>query len=1197
MYKKAASFPNGRRGWHMARPVPFLAPILLWLLVLVPAGTTCAAPPPLLLSAVQDAYPLAPHCELLEDPEGIWTLEDVTGPEMSARFRPHDGSSINLGLTPSVWWLRFRLIQDQNLRLPPGEEWLLDLGWPHLRSARLYIPLPGGGFLEERAGDPATLRPGEPPSAEPTFLLPRFLYGTETFYLRVQGVSSLFLPLEILTEEGYAGKQRHMALGQGAYYGVMLAMLVLNLLLFLNLRDKSHVWYLLYVLFVALYFLSYNGYLSQWPFQGRSGGELTARLLIIGAFICCAAQFTRTFLLTRDIAPEADRVLRGVLLCALAVMALTPTLPPRLVVRIFSIFGLCSPFIAIWCGVLCLKRGFRPARFYLAAWAGLALGALIHSLLFLKMLPFNAFTATAFQGSTAVEAIILALALADRIRIMRLEREKLALAEERLRSVLEALPFPLVISRQPDGLVLFANQAAHQALGLPRPALIGATGQSYYASAERRDEILAVLRSQGRVQGMEAEMGLPGIWGRRASVSATLMDYQDQEAALFVVQDITDRKRAEAALRKSEERYRTLVENTNEGVGVYQDERVRFVNQRMVALSGYSEEELLGQEVFRFVHPEDRGEARSISRQILAGGLPAADLALRVFSRDGHLRWLDVHLARIEWEGGPAVLFFATDVTHRRAMEQDLLAAKAQAEQASRAKSAFLASMSHEIRTPLSAVIGMVDLVMGGKLDEEQRDCLATASDSARHLLSIINDLLDFSKIEARKLSLERVHFDLFEAAESVGRTFFLQARQRGLDLVVEIDPEAPRHVVGDPARLRQVLMNLVGNAVKFTERGGVRLRVQAVSSGREGMVAARFLVSDTGIGISKGKLGQIFESFTQAEGSISRRYGGTGLGLAICRRMVELMGGSIAVDSEPGRGSTFFFSLCFEPGDPRLSESRRRDGGAPAEGEVRPLRLLVVEDNPVNVRVAQLHLSQLGHEVIAAGDGREGLALLAREQFDAVLMDLEMPGMDGLEVTRRIRSSQPGPGAPQDPLVPIVAMTAHAVTEIRDRCLEAGMDGYVVKPVNFPELADLLQRLVRGEREAGRTAAKPAPPPIRDPRTLPVLDREGAMRLMGIDEATYEAVLDHSFQEVDRRLRLARQALEAGDDAALTLHAHTIKGTAAGMGAERCAHHALRLHDAAKAGERETAARVLDILAAEFQALLSLIASPSGES
>ncbi|WP_449243018.1 7TM diverse intracellular signaling domain-containing protein [Desulfovibrio sp.] len=1176
----------------MTRPVPFLAPLLLWLLVLAQPGPVCAAPAPLVLSDPEAAYSLSPHCELLEDPEGIWSLEDVIAPDLAARFRPHSGETINLGLSPSVWWLRFRLIQDQELRLPPGEEWLIDLGWPHLRSARLYIPMPGGGFLEERAGDPATLRPGETPPEDLAFLLPRFLYGNQTFYLRVQGVSSLFLPLEVLTEEGYTAKRRTHALAQGAYYGVMLAMLVLNLLLFLTLRDKSHVWYLLYVLFVSAYFLSYNGYLDRWPFHFQGGAELTARLLVIGAFICCAAQFTRTFLLTRTIAPEADVALRVVLFAALTVMALTPALPQRHVVRIFSLFGLCSPFIAVWCGALCLKRGFRPARFYLAAWAGLALGGVIHSLLFLKLLPFNDFTATAFQGSTAVEAVILALALADRIRVLRLEREKLALAEERLRSVLEALPFPLVISRQPDGLVLFANQTAHQALGLPRPALIGATGQSYYASAERRDEILAVLAAQGRVQGMEAEMGLPGIWGRKASVSATLMDYQDQKAALFVIQDVTDRRRAETALRRSEERYRTLVENTNEGVGVFQDDRVRFVNQRMLSLSGYSREELLGQDVFRFIHPEDRGEARSTARQIIGGGLPAADLSLRVFSRDGHPRWLDIHLTNIDWEGRPAVLYFATDVTHRRAMEQDLLAAKAQAEQASRAKSAFLASMSHEIRTPLSAVIGMVDLVMGGRLNEEQRDCLATASDSARHLLSIINDLLDFSKIEARKLSLERVHFDLFATVESVGRTFFLQARQRGLDLTVEIDPEAPRHVVGDPARLRQVLMNLVGNAVKFTEQGGVRLRLQAVSSGREGQVAARFLVSDSGIGISKGQLGQIFESFTQAEGSISRRYGGTGLGLAICRRLVELMGGSIAVDSEPGKGSTFFFSLCFEPGDPQLAVAGNPTPEPPAAGEAVPLRLLVVEDNPVNVRVAQLHLTQMGHEVIAAGDGHEGLALLARERFDAVLMDLEMPGMDGLEVTRRIRSTPPGPGAPLDPLVPIVAMTAHAVAEIRDRCLEAGMDGYVVKPVNFPELNDLLQRLARGEREAGRTAPPPAPPPIRDPETLPVLDRAGAMRLMGIDQSTYEAVLDHSLQEMERRLTLARQAMESGDDAALTLHAHTIKGTAAGMGAERCAHHALRLHDAAKAGERETAARALETLAAEFQSLQQAIAS-----
>jgi CheY-like chemotaxis protein len=417
---------------------------------------------------------------------------------------------------------------------------------------------------------------------------------------------------------------------------------------------------------------------------------------------------------------------------------------------------------------------------------------------------------------------------------------------------------------------------------------------------------------------------------------------------------------------------------------------------------------------------------------------------------------------RIEWDGRTAILFFTSDVTRRVVMERDLLAAKSQAEEASRAKSAFLASMSHEIRTPLSAVIGMVDLAMAGEQDPARRDCLVTASDSARHLLTIVTDLLDFSKIEAGKLVPERVHFDLHEAVESAVRTFSFQARQHGLELVVDIDPAAPRFVLGDPGRLRQVLVNLVGNALKFTDQGFVRVEVRPVDPGRAGVVAARILVKDSGIGIPPDKIDSVFEQFTQAEGSISRRYGGTGLGLAICRRLVDLMGGSIGVESVEGQGSTFFFNLVLEPGDQRLTpETSEAEADGPETGG--KLKILLVEDNPVNVKVASLHLAQLGHEMIAASDGAEALKLLSRERFDAVLMDLEMPGMDGLEVTRRIRSADPRHGKPLDPLVPIVAMTAHALAELRDRCLEAGMDGYLSKPVDLEELGRALRLACTG--------------------------------------------------------------------------------------------------------------------------------------
>ena len=1168
--------------------------LLLFLTVLtgtLPRPLLAQEAPVLVLDHPGQRAPLGPYAEVLEDPGQELDILDVISPEYAALFRPANQTWLNLGLGDSAWWLRFRLTQDPGLRLAPGEEWVLDLGWCRPSSARLFLPLPMGGFSEQAVGDPGEIAPGGAAGTAASFLLPRSLGEPGTCYLRVTAHTALFLPAEILSEPAYAEKIQLRSLGLGLYYGVMLAMLGLNLLFFLTLRDKSHAWYLLYVFFLTAYFLAYNGYLVRYAFSGQTEAELPVRLLLMGSFILCAAQFARSFLLTRRFAPEADRALALVALATLAIMALTPAVNPRVIIRYYALFAFAAPVVALWSGILVLRRGFRPARYYVAAWILMGLGTMVHGMIHLNLLPLSPVTGFLFQGATGCEAVILAMALADRVRLLHREREELARAEEMLRQALDAAPLPLVLSRLTDGVVRFANRSACQTLGLEPGKLVGSVGEAYYADPARRAALFERLRSQGQVQGFEAEMGLPGVWGRTASISATLMDYQGEEAALFAFDDITERKRAENALRTSEERYRLLVENTNEGVGVMQDGILRYANPPLIRRSGYEAAQLLGREGLSFIHPADRPALAMLIPQVLSGEAPGADLSTRAYNRSGNQRWIEIHLVRIEWDGRPAILFFTSDVTRRVVMERDLLAAKSQAEEASLAKSAFLASMSHEIRTPLSAVIGMVDLAMAGETDPTRRDCLVTASDSARHLLTIVTDLLDFSKIEAGKLVPERVHFDLHEAVESAARTFSFQARQHGLELTVDIDPGAPRFVLGDPGRLRQVLVNLVGNAIKFTDQGFVRVEVRPVDPGRPGMVAARILVRDSGIGIPPDKIDSVFEQFTQAEGSISRRYGGTGLGLAICRRLVELMGGSIGVESVEGQGSTFFFNLVLEPGDQRLTpESGEAEEAEEAGGK---LKILLVEDNPVNVKVASLHLTQMGHDLVAAPDGAEALKLLSRERFDAVLMDLEMPGMDGLEVTRRIRSGDTRHGRPLDPLVPIVAMTAHALAELRDRCLEAGMDGYVVKPANFPELVRLLLRLSRGERETGRLAGAPLPPEPPEPENLPVLDREAARQAMDLDESTFASVLEFSLQEMDRRLRLAQAALEAGDDAALALHAHTLKGTAAGMGAPRCAQRALRLHQAAQAGDREAVTRELDLLGTEFQSLLVELTKP----
>jgi len=791
----------------------------------------------------------------------------------------------------------------------------------------------------------------------------------------------------------------------------------------------------------------------------------------------------------------------------------------------------------------------------------------------------------------------------------------------------------------------------------------------------------------------------------------------------------SDRQRVEAALEQERNLLHTLMDHLPDNI-YFKDAASRFIriSKAMATQFGLNDPaEAVGKTDFDCFTDEHARQAMADEEEILRTGQAVVNKEEKETWPDGHTTWTLTTKMPLYDEQGRTVGTFglSRDVTERRHAAEALQRAKEEAEAASRAKSTFLANTSHEIRTPLNAIMGMTELVLKSQLTPRQREFLATVRDSGEALLSVINDILDFSRIEAGKMTLECQTFDLWESLGDTIKSFAITAAAQGLELACFIRSDVPRMVVGDYGRLRQIVVNLVGNAIKFTTQGEVILEVglespcgscdAAAAAGPD--VLLHFIVSDTGMGIPAERRSAIFEMFEQADNSMTRRHGGAGLGLAIASRLAGLMQGRIWVQSELGRGSQFHFTvqlalagpeaaaaipaepprlrgmrvlavddnatnrrlleeilrgwrmvpataasareaLCLitqarQAGEPyelvltdahmpgvdgfALVEEIRRDpslcstvvmmltsgdrpedmtrcdqlgiaahllkpikqselleaiqlalgmvvpphkqpvSDEPQRCRIGPLNILLVEDSLINQKLARALLEGEGHRITVAYNGRQAIDAMDEGRFDLVVMDVQMPEMDGLEATARIRAKQRQTGF----RTPILAMTAYAQKGDRQRCLEAGMDGYIAKPIRAEELFAAIEALFGGPRPAAARPPAAAPEP-------PAVDWSNALEVAQGDSAILRAMVEAALEEFPRQMAAIRQSVGSNHPAGWLIPAHTLKGGLRYFTLGEAFNHAARLEELARANRLEDAAEVLAALEDQIQRLVS---------
>jgi PAS domain S-box-containing protein len=812
------------------------------------------------------------------------------------------------------------------------------------------------------------------------------------------------------------------------------------------------------------------------------------------------------------------------------------------------------------------------------------------------------------------------IAIRDSLREMRLHAWQTAELEESQRSsrrqtdelnrvfakeraIIEgALDAVIAVDR--DGAITTWNCQAERIFGWTPTEAIGRRFTQLVLPEQFRDLAAVGLMQPNRelmpAAGQRRELVGLHRSGREfpIEIATTPIHYGDGVTFCAFVRDISDQKNAEHVLKHTEVQARRLAlvaAHTHNAVVITDaDQRIEWVNEAFTQITEYTLDEVIGRRPGDFLqgHSTDPAQVEFMRSRIRAG-LPFQAEVIN-YSKSGREYWLDIEVQPLRGSDGRLTGFMAieADITSRKQAEQELRRAKEQAESANQAKSAFLANMSHEIRTPLTGILGFADVLRSGSVSPQQtQQYLGIIHSCGSHLLTLLNDILDLSKIEAGRMDFEHVQCSPQQIVTDVLSLLRVRAQEKGLKLEAVWTTDVPETIHTDPARLRQLLMNLIANAIKFTERGSVSVLVAARWDGSEWKL--EFAIRDTGIGIAPDQLDRVFLPFDQADNSITRKFGGTGLGLAISRHIALGLGGNVTVESQLGLGSTFKATIATGPVDDvrflplQLSESihpARTPAVQPAPSDLRAVRVLLVEDGETNRDLISLVLTRAGAEVTCACNGQDGVEAAENHPFDVILMDMQMPVMDGYSATQRLRSG----GC----RLPIIALTAHAMRGDREKCLAAGCTGYLTKPIQIDRLIDAVAQQL--DRDAQRT--EPASPNTQNDSETAWAANGMALESLGVITSTlpvtlpkFREIIERFIAALSERRALMQTALNNQNWNDLAAAAHWLKGAGGTVGFECFTEPSRRLEQAARRGSSWDAENCLR----EIDCLIGRLASP----